>query len=400
MQNRFALPEMLHMGCKGLPVEFSLPRPRIERLSLNDFRTYRALDIAPKRALVALAGENGAGKTNILEALSLFVPGRGLRRADFCDMIRHGSPGPHAVSIAVETPFGDHRLGTGIDVQEGKATRVCRIDGANVPSASKFCEYLRIIWLTPDLDSLFRGAAGDRRRFLDRLVLAVDPEHGSRVSALERALRSRNRLLEDISPNGAWLDAVEREIAEIGIAVASARRETVERLRALIETEHESFAPFPFAVISLTGDIDDLVAAMPAVDAEDRYRTLLGSNRTRDRAAGRTLIGPQASDLMVRHGPKDIPAHIASTGEQKALLIGLILAQARLVALMNGSPPLVLLDEIAAHLDPARRSALYSALNRLGGQIWMTGADPALFADLRGEADIYRVAPGTIEAMD
>lgn len=378
-------------------MEFSLPFPRIERLSLNDFRTYRTLDLAPSRALVALVGENGAGKTNILEALSLFMPGRGLRRADFGEMIRHGSSGPHAIAVTVETPFGDHRLGTGFAVEDGKTTRICRIDGANAQSPARFSEFLRIIWLTPDLDSLFRGSAGDRRRFLDRLVLAVDPEHSSRVNALERALRSRNRLLEEQSPNTAWLDAIEREVAEIGIAVAAARRETVDRLSALIQAEHDSFAPFPFAVVSLDGEIDHLISSMAAVDAEDRYRVLLRGNRPRDRAAGRTLVGPQSSDLLVRHGPKDIPASIASTGEQKALLIGLILAQARLVALMTGAPPLVLLDEIAAHLDPRRRTALYLALSKLGSQIWMTGADPALFEDLKGEADLYRVAPGQVE---
>lgn len=380
-------------------MEFTLPLPRIERLSLSDFRTYRTLDLAPKRTLVALAGENGVGKTNILEALSLFMPGRGLRRAEFADMPRHSSQGPHAISITVETAFGDHRLGTGITFDDERALRVCRIDGATVSSPAKFSEYVRIIWLTPDLDSLFRGAAGERRRFLDRLVLAVDPDHSGRVSTLERALRSRNRLLEDLVPNSIWLDAIEREIAEIGIAVATARRETVERLHALIQAEQERFAPFPHALIALQGEIDTLVVTMPAVDAEDRYRSLLRNNRARDRAAGRTLIGPQASDLLVRHGPKDIPANIASTGEQKALLIGLILAQARLVALMSGTSPLVLLDEVAAHLDPSRRTALYAALANLGGQIWMTGADQALFAELRGEADLYRVSDGSIEEI-
>lgn len=377
-------------------MEFSLPLPRIERLSLNDFRTYRTLDLAPSRTLVALVGENGAGKTNILEALSLFMPGRGLRRADFAEMIRHDSSGPYAISITVETPFGDHRLGTGFAIEDGKTMRLCRVDGANAPSPARFSEFLHITWLTPDLDSLFRGSAGDRRRFLDRLVLAIDPEHSGRVNALERALRSRNRLLEEQLQNNVWLDAIEREVAEIGIAVAAARRETVDRLGALIQAEHDSFSPFPFAVVALDGEIDRLVANMAAVDAEDRYRALLKDNRLRDRAAGRTLIGPQSSDLQVRHGPKDIPAGIASTGEQKALLIGLILAQAKLVALMTGVPPLVLLDEIAAHLDPQRRTALYLALSKLGSQIWMTGADPALFNDLKGEADIYRVEPGRV----
>jgi DNA replication and repair protein RecF len=364
------------------------------------FRTYASLDLTVSRPLVALVGENGAGKTNVLEAISLFMPGRGLRRAELSEMARNEGPGSFAVSVTLDAPYGEHRLGTGLEPQgeNARASRICRIDGMPASSPTVFAEYLRIVWLTPDLDALFRGAAGDRRRFLDRLVLAVDAEHGTRVNALERALRSRNRVLEENPDDRLWLDALEREVAELAIAVAAARRETVERLASLILETREQESPFPFAMMGLEGEIDALVATLPAVDAEDRYRAILRDYRSRDRAAGRTLVGPQASDLLVRHGPKDIPANTASTGEQKALLIGLVLAHARLVASMSGIAPFVLLDEVAAHLDPRRRAGLYDALETLGGQVWMTGADPGLFQELDGRADLLHVAPGHIVA--
>lgn len=366
---------------------------------LQDFRSYPALDLATQAGLVALVGENGAGKTNILEALSLFTPGRGLRRADLSDMARTGTAA-FAVSMTLEGPFGEHRLGTGLTPPppEGRPGRVCRVDGAAAPSPAAFAEYVRVVWLTPDLDALFRGPAGDRRRFLDRLVLAVDAEHGARVNALERALRSRNRVLDEDFSDDLWLDSIEREVAELGVAVAAARRETVERLAVLIDSTRDEASPFPFARVALQGELDALVASLPALDAEDRYRALLRESRHRDRAAGRTLVGPQASDLVVRHGPKDIPADTASTGEQKALLIGLVLAHARLVAAMTGIAPLVLLDEVAAHLDPRRRGALFETLARLGGQVWMTGADPALFGELN-DADLLQVTPGAVRRL-
>jgi DNA replication and repair protein RecF len=303
--------------------------------------------------------------------------------------------------VTLASPYGEHRLGTGIGVadEDGRVPRLYRVDGGAASSPAAFAEHLRVVWLTPDLDALFRGPAGERRRFLDRLVLAVDAEHGGRVNALERALRSRNRVLEENHDDALWLDAIEREVAELALAVAAARRETVERLAALILATRDDASPFPFATLALEGEIDRLVATLPAVDAEDRYRAILRDSRARDRAAGRTLVGPQASDLLVRHGPKDIPAGAASTGEQKALLIGLVLAHAHLVVTMSGLAPLVLLDEVAAHLDPRRRAGLFERLQALGGQVWMTGADPALFQELQAGADILHVVPGRVERL-
>jgi DNA replication and repair protein RecF len=354
---------------------------RISRLILTSFRNYATLDLAIASDMIALVGDNGAGKTNILEAISLFSPGRGLRRAEFGDMLRQGSAGAFAVSATVEGPLGQAQLGAGHDPAAGGA-RVCRIDREPVGSAAAFADHCRILWLTPDNDGLFRGAAGDRRRFMDRLVLAADAGHGTRVNALEKVLRQRNRLLEDDRPDTAWLDAVEREAAEIAVAVAAARREMVERLAGIALEDADPDSPFPHAVISVEGELEAALGSASALDVEEWYRGALKDGRRRDKAAGRTLVGPNASDLAVRHGPKDMPAALCSTGEQKALLIGLILAHARLVRQMSGIAPLLLLDEVAAHLDPGRREALFRRLATLGGQVWMTGTDMALFDGL------------------
>ena len=372
--------------------------PRIARLRLSDFRSFAALDCAFGPMLVALCGENGVGKTNLLEALSLLSPGRGMRRASLSDMARLGGTGSFAVVADLEGADAETRLATGSERDPGSQNPVrrSRINGAPVPSSNAFSEHLRIVWMTPALDGPFNGPAGDRRRFVDRLVLAIDPGHAARAAALEQALRQRNRLLEEPRPDAAWLDAVERQIAELGIAVAFARRETIERLSSLIAAGRDESSLFPYAEIALVGETDDLVATHAAIAAEDAMRRSLRDTRARDRAAGRTLTGPQTSDLAVRHGPKGIEAERASTGEQKALLIGLVMAHAHLVAQMSGIAPLVLLDEVAAHLDPGRREALFAALAKLGGQVFMTGADRALFGDLPQGAKLFRVTPGEV----
>ncbi|MGQ4274370.1 DNA replication/repair protein RecF [Terrihabitans sp. B22-R8] len=374
-------------------------RVALTRLKLANFRNHAALDISSGGLSVALTGPNGAGKTNILEALSMLAPGRGLRRAARTDMARQAGDGSWAVAAELEGAAGPAQLGTGTDSGDDSGGRRFRINGANACGPGSFAEHLRFVWLTPSMDGLFGGPAGDRRRFLDRLVLAADPDHGSRVAGFERALRTRNRLLEDHATDPRWLDAVEREIAELAIAVAAARFETVQRLSAMIAETRDDAGAFPHAEIALGGWMETEIASGSALAAEDTYRARLRSLRARDRAAGRTTEGPQASDLSVRHGPKAMPAALCSTGEQKALLIGLVLAHAGLVARLQGAAPLVLLDEVAAHLDPARRQALYDTLDALGAQAWLTGADPAAFVELGERAALFRIGPGHAEQV-
>ncbi|MGA8169597.1 MAG: DNA replication/repair protein RecF [Methylocystis sp.] len=372
--------------------------PLILRLTLRDFRSYEALDARLGSKTIVLTGENGAGKTNVLEGLSMFSPGRGLRRAEIGLCARHGGAGGFAVSIELETDGHIRQLGHGLEPEtEGAMVRRFRIDRAPAPSQGAFAEYIRPLWLTPAMDGLFTGPAGDRRRFLDRLTLGVDADHGARVSKLERALRNRNRLLEDGGADARWLAAAEQEIAALGVAVASARLDTTRRLAALIETTRDVASPFPFALIALDGELERMLSSETAFAVEERYRSTLARSRRRDAAAGRALIGPQTSDFLVRHGPKGEAARDCSTGEQKALLTGLVLAHARLIAAMSGMAPLLLLDEIAAHFDSRRREALFDELEKLGGQVWMTGADPSLFASLEGRADIFTVTPGRME---
>jgi len=372
---------------------------RIHRLSLTHFRNYRAASVQARGDVVVLVGPNGAGKTNCLEAISFLSPGRGLRRATLEDVADNQGDGSWAVSAEVEGALGLATLGTGIEPpasEDAALSRKYRIDGEAVTSSSAFSSHLSVVWLTPAMDGLFGGPAAERRRFLDRLVLAVDGTHNSRVNALERSLRSRNRLLEQPNPDPHWLDAVERETAEMAIAVAAARAETVRRLAAALMRNRNPASPFPWAGIALDGWIENALMEQPATEVEDRYRVVLRGNRARDAAAGRTTDGPQLTDLDVLYGPKGIAAARASTGEQKALLIGLILAHASLVAEMTGYAPLLLLDEVIAHLDPGRRAALFDALAALAAQVWMTGADPAPFSDVASRAQVFAVSPGRV----
>jgi DNA replication and repair protein RecF len=375
----------------------------IRRLTLSNFRSYHAAQVQLDRAgPVVLTGANGIGKTNLIEAISLLAPGRGLRRATMEELAFSEGDGAWAVSAEIEGMLGLATLGTGIDPpagQESVPTRKCRIDRESVGSATAFADHLRVVWLTPAMDPLFNGPASERRRFLDRLVLAVDAQHSSRVAALERSLRSRNRLLEDSPGDSHWLDAVEHETAEVAVAVAAGRAETAKRLSAALEASRDTAREFPQAQIALQGWMEQLLPDHSAVEIEDRYRSLLKDNRARDAAAGRTLDGPHLSDLVVSHASKNIPAADASTGEQKALLIRLVLAHASLIKQMTGFTPLLLLDEVVAHLDPSRRAALYDALSLLGAQVWMTGADPAAFGDIVGRAQVFLVRGGMVEQV-
>ena len=311
-----------------------------------------------------------------------------------------GGGGGWAVAVELadaEPAAAPVQLGTGLE--PGDSARKFRVDRAPLPSSRAFADHLRVVWLTPAMDGLFTGPTADRRRFLDRLVLTVDADHGSRVNALERALRNRNRILEDGRPRGRpgpGAGAAGRAGAPGGGGGAAPRQETVSRLTALVAATRDDASPFPWASLDLNGEVERLVASHPALEAEDRYRDLLRGNRGRDMAAGRTTVGPHLTDLLVRHGPKDVEAATASTGEQKALLVGLVLAQARLVADLSGIVPILLLDEVAAHFDPIRRDALFGRLAELDAQVFMTGADPAAFAGLAGRAERMVVASGRV----
>jgi DNA replication and repair protein RecF len=370
----------------------------VRRLTLTNFRNYHAASLETGAHTVVLVGPNGAGKTNLIEAISFLAPGRGLRRANLDEVAFSEGDGSWAASAEIEGALGLATLGTGIErpLEDGATIlRKYRIDREPVGSAAAFADHLRVVWLVPAMDTLFVGAPSERRRFVDRLALAVDAEHGSRVNALERSLRSRNRLLEEARPDAHWLDAVEHETAELAVAVAGQRVETVRRLDGVL-AGRKGFA-FPPAEIALDGWMEKLIPEHPAIEIEERYRAVLRDNRARDAAAGRTSDGPHLTDLKVIYADKGIAAADASTGEQKALLIGLVLAHGRLIAEMTGFAPILLLDEVVAHLDPARRAALHGELAQLGAQVWMTGADPALFVEVADAAMIVDVASGRLE---
>jgi len=368
----------------------------LKRVQLTHFRNYGSATVVLDGRTVVLTGANGAGKTNLLEAVSLLAPGRGLRRATHEDLANAQGPGTWAISARLDTGDGDVDLGTGILEPAGSeeaGARTVRIDGTTKRSTTALGEHLAVSWLTPDLDGLFRGPAGERRRFLDRFVTALDPGHSARVSGLDRLLRSRNRLLED-NADPLWLDATERELAETAVAVAAGRLALVERLAGSIAAHHDEGSPFPDARVQLEGAFEARMADVPASLVEDEYRAMLREQRPRDAAVGRTLSGPHTCDLLVRHGPKDAPAERCSTGEQKALLVGLVLAHARLVSEVRGATPILLLDEIAAHLDAIRRAGLVEAIERLGAQAFLTGTDEAMFAALAGRAQFFQVSNG------
>lgn len=355
----------------------------LARLVLTDFRNHADTVIAPGPGFVVLTGENGAGKTNVLEAVSLLAPGRGLRRAALGEMARQGGPGSFGVAASLNPlPQAGGEL---LDIATGTQPsaperRIVRIQGAPV-AATALAEWLTILWLTPAMDRLFTEPAGERRRFLDRLTLALSPGHAVHSNRYEAAMRARNRLLgEDVPPDPDWLSALEAQMAEHGTAIDDARRDTVAALAEALETQPEG--PFARAGLALEG-------------WSGGGRTLafdLAQGRRRDAAAGRTLVGPHRTDLSVTHLGKEQPAALCSTGEQKALLLGIVLAHADLVAARTGHPPILLLDEVAAHLDPVRRTALFNRLSGQG-QVWMTGTEDALFDGLGSDAFRLTLGP-------
>jgi DNA replication and repair protein RecF len=384
----------------------------VRQLRLTDFRNYRQLRLDCGPEPLVLVGDNGAGKTNLLEALSFLVPGRGLRRARLDEVSRRPmgrvpdgeEPGASswAVAATLDTPEGRLVIGTGLEParsEGGLPRRVVRIDGRPAASQTALGRHVAAVWLTPQLDRLFLDGAGERRRFLDRLVTALHPEHAGDVAAYENALRQRARLLADGRQGSHrdphWFTALEDTMARHGVALAAARADTVQRLDAAARL---GIGPFPRASLAMAGEVDGWIASMAALDVEDRLRAELAASRLRDAEAGTTSCGPHRSDLRVRHLDLDLPAAEGSTGQQKALLVSIALAHARLVALARGRPPLLLLDEIAAHLDAERRAALFEEIVALGAQSWMTGTDAGLFEPLAGRAQVLRVADGTIAA--
>jgi len=353
----------------------------VARLTLTDFRCYAAATIAVGPGAIVITGENGAGKTNILEAVSLLGPGRGLRGAALSDVARADGPGGWSLAATLAAPGGEVEIGTGT-AAAAPERRLVRINGASA-SAAGLGEWLSLVWLTPAMDRLFADTPAARRRFLDRLVLALHPRHGHETLRYEAAMRARTRLLTDEVPaDPQWLSALETAMAEHGAAIAAARAETVAALAERLAASADG--PFARPLLALAGG-----------EIGSDFAARLAAGRGQDAAAGRALAGPHRSDLDVIHAAKAEPAARGSTGEQKALLIAIILAHAGLVAARAGRPPLLLLDEVAAHLDARRRAALFEQLAATGSQVWMTGTDPGLFEAV-GAAQRLHVEAGTI----
>lgn len=382
------------------PFELRRPHVRLTRMGLRDFRNYEALDLRLDGRHVCLYGANGSGKTNLLEAVSMLSPGRGLRGTEFADLVRRTPDGAvangWALSADVRDGDIDRKLSLSLELDEqGRSKRTARLDGVET-AHSELAEFMRVIWLTPSMDRVFAGPAGDRRKFLDRQVLAHFPSHAGASAGYEKAMRQRNVLLEQGRADPAWLDAIEMGMATAGAAMAIHRIDAVKVMQEAILARPEG--AFPKALIDLDGTFELHAAnGMALTDIEQEIAVQLRENRSRDRAAGRTTEGVHRTDLRVIHAPKGLPADQCSTGEQKALLIGLILANAQALFERDFAPsPLLLLDEAAAHLDSDRRAALYDELTALGGQAWLTGTDRSLFDAFGDRAQRFEVSEGVV----
>ncbi len=380
--------------------EIRRPHVRLTRLGLRNFRNYGGLDLRLDGRHVCLYGANGSGKTNLLEAVSMLSPGRGLRGTEFADLVRRTPEGAvadgWALSADVRDGDIDRKLSLSLELDEqGRSKRTARLDGVDT-AQGELAEFMRVIWLTPSMDRVFAGPAGDRRKFLDRQVLAHFPSHAGASAGYEKAMRQRNSLLEQGRADPAWLDAIEMGMAGAGAAVAIHRVDAVKVMQEAILARPEG--AFPKALIDLDGEFELHAAnGMALTDIEQEIVTQLRENRGRDRAAGRTTEGVHRTDLRVIHAPKGLPAEQCSTGEQKALLIGLILANAQALFERDFAPsPLLLLDEAAAHLDSDRRAALYDELTALGGQAWLTGTDRSLFDAFGDRTQRFEVADGVV----
>lgn len=374
----------------------------ISKLTLTDFRCYQhtQLKLGCDHPLVVLTGPNGAGKTNILEALSYMAPGRGLRRSSLTDVARQSGPGSWAA--AADLMVGDEmiKIGTGIEPTPGGETakRLVRVDGENAQNSNVLGERWSVGWLTPQMDRLFIEGPSSRRRFLDRLVLGLFPDHSRQVGAYERVMRERNKLLAEQGnrADSAWLSALEARMAEHGIAAAIARLEFAGQLAGQLDEAEDG--PFPKALLAIDGWLESMLADGTApVDAELAFRERLKTGRMADGSNSRANVGIHKTDLVVTHAPKNMRADLCSTGEQKALLVALVLANAKLQAALKGRAPLMLMDEVAAHLDIDRRIALFEALASLGSQCWLTGTDKSLFEGLSGKAEFFEVSDGKIQ---